>query len=152
MSDINVHRPTASQRTAARVVGMTYLLTIPLAAIPEFYIPSRLYGPSSMETNRLIAANVALFRLGTASNLLVFTMAAAQICGLHLVLKPVRRGITLGATVLRIIETTLLLGIVVNDVGLARYLSDPAVFNAGAATRLSIAYHSDIYAVALFLS
>lgn len=140
----------ATNRGTARIVGATYILIILLGPIPEFYVPSQLYRSTPLETQQSIAAHLPLFRLGTASNLVVFTLSILQVCGSYLILAPVRRGIAIGATVVRLIEVTLLLGIVINDVNLARLLADPA--SSALAATFAIERHADIYSAALFLS
>jgi hypothetical protein len=155
MHESGIEVPTATQRSAARVAGAAYLLAIPLAMFPEFYIPSRLYGPSWTETASGIAAHLSLFRVGIASNLLVFTVDVGLICALYLVLKPIRPGLAICALVFRVIETTLLLGVVVNDVAFASYLTRAAAGTAAdvaSTTASSIIAHGDIYAIGLFFA
>ena len=64
-----------SQRKAARVVGVAYLLALPPAIFAEFYVRTQLIAfHDAAQTARNIMAHERLFRLGTASNLTVFAI------------------------------------------------------------------------------
>ena len=62
-----------SQRKAAKVAGILYLFTILTANLTEFYVRHPLIVPGdAVQTIRNIAAHEQLFRLGLASDLLMF--------------------------------------------------------------------------------
>lgn len=145
-----------SQRKAARVVGLAYLLAIPLALFAEFYVFGKvLVDNNAAETARNIIANERLFRLGIASNLAVFALDVVLITALYVVLKPVNRNFALLATFWRMIETTVLVVITLNDFDVLRLLSGAEylrVFEADrlyALARLSIGSHGSGYNVGL---
>jgi len=118
--------PTAdtSQSRTARVAGLMYLLAIPLAIFAEFYVPTQLivYN-NAAETARSIMAHERLFRLGIASNLLVFAVDVVLITALYVVLKRVNQNLALLATFWRLIETAVLVVITLNDFDVLRVLS-----------------------------
>ena len=78
----------ATQARAARVVGFTYLAALPLAVFAEFYVSGKLIAENSAAaTAANIIAHERLFRLGIASNLLVFSMDVVLITALYVVLE-----------------------------------------------------------------
>ena len=145
-----------SQRTAARVVGLAYLLALPPAIFAEFFVLDRLVSNDAAETARNIVAHERLFRLGIASNLGVFALDVVLIAALYVTLKPVHRGLALLAACWRMIETATLVGITVNDFTALRLLSgvdylhtlEPERLHALA--RLALSAHGAAYQVGLF--
>jgi len=88
-----------SQRNAARVVGLSYLLALPPAIFAEFYVRGQLIVSGDVaQTARNIMAHERLFRLGTASNLSVFAIDVVLIMALYVVLMPINRSLALLAT------------------------------------------------------
>ena len=79
-----------SQRKAATVVGFSYLFALPPAIFSEFYVLGKLlvYN-NAVDTARNIMAHERLFRLGTASNLIVFAIDIVLITALYTVLKSI---------------------------------------------------------------
>lgn len=145
-----------SQRRAARIVGFTYLFALVPAIFAEFYVPAQLivYN-NAAETARNIVAHERLFRLGIASNLIVFAVDVVLITALYVVLKPVNRNLALLAAFWRLIETAILVLITLNDFDVLRILSGAdylRVFEADrlqALARLSIGAHGAGYNVGL---
>ncbi len=152
--------PTAdeSQRKAARVVGLSYLLALLPAIFAEFFVSDRLIVyDNAAETARNIIAHERLFRLGIAANLLVFAIDVVLITALFVVLERVNRHLVLLATFFRLIETTMLAVVVLNDFNVLRLLSGAdylRVFEADrlhALARLSIGMHGAVYNVVLLI-
>jgi len=87
-----------SQRKAAKVAGILYLFTIVTANLTEFYVRRQLmvHG-DALQTSRNIAAHGQLFRLGIASDLLMFAGHIALAVALYVILKPVNRNLALVA-------------------------------------------------------
>ncbi len=147
-----------TQRRAATVVGVAYLLALAPAIFAEFYVPLQLFGANAGETARNILEHQQLFRLGIASNLAVFALDVVLITALYVALNPVSQSLALLAAFLRLIETAVLVFVPLNDMALVRVLSDPAYaapFGADrlpAMTRLSFAAHGDIYSVGLLFA
>ena len=72
-----------SQRTAARVVGWSYLFALPPAIFAEFYVRTKLVAfDNAAQTAQNIMTDERLFRLGTASNLTVFALDVVLIMAL----------------------------------------------------------------------
>jgi len=146
----------ASQRTAAKIVGLMYLLAIPPALFAEFYVSSQLIDYHDVTaTARNIMAHGTLFRLGIASNLSVFAIDAVLITALYVVLNPVGRTLALLAAFWRLVETAVLVVATQNDFDVLRLLSGAdylRVFDADrlqALARLSIGAHGAGYNVGL---
>ena len=147
-----------SQRTAARVVGLAYLLALPPGIFAEIFVLDRLVSSDAAETARNIVTHERLFRLGIASNLGVFALDVVLIAALYVTLKPVHRGLALLAVLWRMIETATLVGITLNDFTVLRLLSgvdylhtfEPERLHALA--RLAISAHGAGYQVGLFFS
>ncbi len=145
-----------SQRKAARVVGFTYLFALVPSIFAEFYVRAQLivYN-NAAETARNIVAHERLFRLGIASNLIVFAVDVVLITALYVVLKPVNRNLALVAAFWRLIETTILVVVTLNDFEVLRLLSGAdylRVFETDrlqALARLSIGAHGAGYNVGL---
>jgi len=145
-----------SQRRAATVVGFAYLFALIPAIFAEFYVPAQLIVyDNAAETARNIMAHERLFRLGIASNLTVFAADVVLLTALYVVLKPVNRNLALLAAFFRLIETTILVVVALNDFQVLRVLSGAdylRVFDADrlqALARLSIGAHGDVYNVGL---
>jgi len=144
-----------SQRKAARVVGLSYLLALVPAIFAEFYVLGQLvvYNDAA-ETARNIIAHERLFRLGTASNLTVFAIDVVLITALYVVLKPVNRNLALLAAFWGLIETAVLVVAALSDLEVLRILSADylRVFEPDrlqALARLSIGAHGAGYNVGL---
>src|SRR5712691_7884888 len=133
-----------SQRKAARVVGLAYLLAIPPA----------LFGEAAASAQNL-TAHERLFRLGTASNLAAFALDVVLITALYVVLKPVNRNLALLAAFWGLIETAILVVATLSDLEALRVLSGAdylRVFEADrlqALARLAIGAHAAAYNVGL---
>jgi hypothetical protein len=146
----------ASQRKAARVVGFAYLFALAPAIFAEFFVLGRLvvYN-NAAETARNIMAHERLFRLGIASNLLVFALDVVLITALYVVLERVNRTLAMLAAFWGLIETAVLVVTTLNDFEVLRLLSgaeylrvfEPARLQALA--RLSIGGHGAGYGVGL---
>ena len=136
-----------SQRKAARAVGWTYLLVIPLAVFAE-----------TAATVPNILAHERLFRLGTASNLSAFALDGILITALYVVLAPVNRSVALLAAFWGLIETAILVVATLGDFDALRVLSGADYLRAFDADRLqalaslSMGAHGAAYHVGLVFS
>ena len=143
------------QRTAARIVGLAYVLALPPAVFAEFAVFGRLVTSDAAETARNIVTHERLFRLAVASNLGVFALDVVLITALYVTLKPVHRGLALLALLWRMIETSLLVGATLNDFAALRLLGGAGYLHAlepdrvQALARLAISAHGTGYQVGL---
>jgi hypothetical protein len=148
-----------SQRKAARVAGLSYLLALPPAIFAEFYVRTQLIvSNNAAQTAQNIIAHERLFRLGTASNLAVFAIDVVLIIALYVVLMPVNRSLALLATGWGLIETATLVVVTLGDFDVLRILSGADYLHAfeanqlQALARLSIGAHGAVYNVGLVLA
>ncbi|MDB4913846.1 MAG: hypothetical protein JWM95_1490 [Gemmatimonadetes bacterium] len=149
-----------AQRTAARMVGWSYLLAIPLAIFSEFYVSGRLVVRDDVQaTARNILAHEGMFRVGIASNLMVFAIDVVLIVGLYGALSPVNSTLARVAAAWRLVETALLVAVITtNDSTVLRLLARPdylRVFDDAqlqGLSRLAIADHGAGYNVGLMFA
>jgi hypothetical protein len=148
-----------SQRKAATVVGFSYLLALPPAIFAEFYVRSHLIAFGNVaQTAQNIMTHGRLFRLGIASNLMVFAVDVVLIMALCEVLMPVNRSLALLATGWGLIETATLVVVTLSDLEVLRILSGADYLHAfeanqvQALARLSLSAHADTYNVGLVLA
>ena len=82
------------QRRWARVVGFSYLLALAPAVFAEAHVSGRLVSDNAIVTAQNIIAHERLFRLGIASNLLVFATDVVLVTALYVVLERVNRRVS----------------------------------------------------------
>lgn len=149
--------PDAIQHRWARVVGFSYVFALVPSIFAEFYVSGRLISGDAIVTAQNIIAHERLFRLGIASNLLVFAADVVMVTALYIVLERVNRRLALLATFFRLIETTILIVAALNDFYVLRLLSGASyltIVNSdelAALARVSIGAHGSAYGVALLL-
>ena len=148
----------ATQRRWARVVGFSYVFALLPAIFAEFYVSGRLFvSDNAIATAQNIIAHEHLFRLGIASNLLVFAADVLLVTALYVVLERVNRRLALLAVFFRLIETTILFVAVLNDFDVLRLLSGAGYLTTinsdqlAALARVSIGAHTSAYGIALIL-
>ena len=97
---------THSQRSAAKVVGVSYLFAMVTGVFAEFYARGQLVvANEANQTAQNIIAHETLWRLGIANNLLCVLTDVALITALYIILKPINRNLALFAAFVRVIET-----------------------------------------------
>jgi hypothetical protein len=146
----------APQRKAAILVGLCYFFGHIPAIFAEFFVTGRIIDyDNAMVTARNIVAHETLFRLGIASNLVVFMADVVLIAALYVILERTNRNLALTAVLFRLVETSLLVVVTLNDLAVLRILSGANYLQgftpnalAGMA-RLAISAHSDAYRTAL---
>ena len=126
----------ASQRTAARVIGLTYLLAMVTAVFGFWVRGSLIVSGNVAETARNIMASERLFRLGIASDLLTFIIDIVLITALYVVLRPVNRNLALVAVFWRLMETAVLVVVTLNGFAVLRVLSGAEYLGVFEADRL----------------
>jgi hypothetical protein len=147
----------AIQSRWARVVGFSYLFALLPAIFAEFYVSGRLISGEAIATAQNIIAHERLFRLGIASNLLVFAADVLLVTSLYIVLERVNRRLALLAAFFRLIETTILIVATLNDFYALRLLSGASYLTTissdtlAALARVSIGAHGSAYGVGLLL-
>ncbi len=93
-----------SQRKAAKVAGLAYLISFAIVVSVEFGIHNRLIvAGNAAETVRRIMAHERLFRIGISGDLIYCTGVVVLLTALYVILKPVSRTLALLAAFLRFI-------------------------------------------------
>ena len=148
-----------SQRKAARVVGLAYLLAIPPALFAGIYVASQIVAhKNAADMAQWIMSHERLFRLGIASDLFAFALDIALIAALYVVLKPVSRGLALFAAFVRVVETALFFSVtlkyfdVLGFLSGADYLQGFEIGHLQSLARLAISSHNTGYNVGLVLA
>ncbi len=116
-----------SQRTAARVAALAYLIPVALIVYANFGLRGPLFVSGDMaETVRRIAANEGLFRLSVTLDVAYCAGAVVLLTALYVVLSPVSRHAALLATILKLLYagTAVLMALSFADV--VRLVTNPA--------------------------
>ena len=147
-----------TQRRWAVAIGAAYIIALVLGNIAEFYIPDKLIVyDNAIQTARNIMAHEHLFRLGVATNFLVFATDVVLVAGLYMVLEPINRGLALLAAFFRLIETTALFMVTLSDFIILQILSGADYLKVLDTTtlatlaRLAIAGHGSAYTLGLMI-
>jgi hypothetical protein len=144
-----------SQRTAAKVAGLAYLLSLATEVVSEFRIkPHLIVAGNAAETARNILAHETLFRLGIASDLIYGIGTVVLLSALYVILKPVSRNLALLAAFSRLVYAMTWVVIALNYFTALRILSGAEyvrVFGADQAQALARLHLSgyDTYYVGL---
>lgn len=146
----------APQRKAAILVGVCYFFGHIPAIFAEFFVTARIIDyDNAAVTARNIIEHETLFRLGIASNLIVFMAAVVLIAALFVILERVNRNIALAAAFFRLVETAILVVVTLNDFAVLRILSGAEYLQAfeperlAGMARLAISAHNDAYRIGL---
>ena len=83
-----------SQRKAARVAGVLYLIVIVAGVFAQFFVRSKLIvpGDATATANNILASQM-LFRIGFVSDLITFTCFVLLPLALYVLLKPVNKNL-----------------------------------------------------------
>jgi hypothetical protein len=125
-----------SQRKAARVVGLAYLITFATVVYVNFGIHDRLIVENNAETARNILAHERLFRIGIAGDLIYCAGVVALLTALYVILKPVNRGLALLAAFWRLVWVLMWLVMTLNLFDALRLLNGADYLRAFEAERL----------------
>jgi hypothetical protein len=107
---------TPAQQTAARIVGLLYLLMMLTAMFGLLFVRGELIaGGDAATTAKNIAASERLFRAGAVSSLVTFVGDIVLLWALYVVLEPVNRGLALLAAFWRLGECCLMAVATLND-------------------------------------
>src|SRR6266446_4433366 len=145
-----------SQRTAAKVAGISSLLTVAIVVFANYVLLNPLIVPgNAVETARNIVAHETQFRITAVCFLIYSAGVVVLLTALYLILRPVNRGLALVAALFRLVFALLWLLTTLNMLGALRLLGSATylqVFEADrlqALARLHIGANFDDYYVGL---
>ena len=126
-----------SQRKAAKVAGLAFLITFALVVFVNFGIldPLLVEG-NATETARNILANEQLFRIGIAGNLIYCTVLMVLFTALYVILKPINQGLALLGTIWRLVWVLMWLLMTLNLFDALRLISSDTYLGVFEAERL----------------
>jgi hypothetical protein len=105
-----------AQRTAAKVAGFLYLVTMGISLLAELYLRAPLLVPGdAAQTGKNIAASERLFRLSIVSGLIAVAGEIILLVALYVVLEPINRYAALIAAFLWLAKCVIFAVIALND-------------------------------------
>lgn len=126
-----------SQRRAARVAGVAFLLAMAIVVLANYGISFRLSVPGdAVESARRILANETLFRLNIACDLLYAATLVILLVALYVTLKPVNRGLALVSAACRLVVVLMWCVTALDMLGTLRLLGTDAYLAVLGADRL----------------
>jgi hypothetical protein len=145
-----------SQRTAAKVAGISGLLTVAIVVFANYVLLNPLIVPgSAVETARNIVAHETQFRITAVCFLIYSAGVVVLLAALYLILRPVNQGLALVGALFRLVFALLWLLTTLNMLGALRHLGSASylqVFEADrlqTLARLHLAANFDDYYVGL---
>lgn len=145
-----------SRRKAARVAGITCLITMAIIVASNFGITERLViAGNAADTARNILAHQTLFRFNIASDLVYATGVVVLLTAFYVILKPVNRGVALLGALFRLLYASMWIVMALNSFYVLRILIGAdylRVFEADqlqAWARLYLGWGFDVYYVGL---
>jgi hypothetical protein len=120
--------PDASQRRAARVVGLLYLLLMASGVFAQIYVPGSLPGTATVPDDAAgsvaaIADSEGLLRLGVAVETLTFAGDVVLAVAYLILLRPISRGLALLGAFWRLAQVAILTSYNVTNIVVLQLLS-----------------------------
>lgn len=120
-----------SQRTAAKVAGLAYLIPVAFVVYANFGMRGPLFVTGNMaESIHRIAANEGLFRLSVAFDIVYCTGVVVLLSALYVVLAPVHRLVALVATLLKLVYAVTAVLMVLSLLNVVRLATDASYLRA----------------------
>ena len=145
-----------SQRTAAKVAGISGLLTVAIVVFANYVLLNPLIVPgNAVETARNIVGHETQFRITAVCFLIYSAGVVVLLAALYLILRPVNQGLALVGALFRLVFALLWLLTTLNMLGALRHLGSASylqVFEADrlqTLARLHLAANFDDYYVGL---
>jgi hypothetical protein len=125
-----------TQRKAAKVAGLAYLITFAIVVYVNFGIHDRLISQNHEETARNIVAHERLFRVGIAGDLIYCAGVVVLLTALYVILRPVSQGLALLAAFWRLVWVLMWLAMTLNLFDALRLLTGAHYVHAFEAERV----------------
>jgi hypothetical protein len=130
---------TRSQRTAARVAGVAFLLAIAVVVFANYGINFRLIIPDNAgDTARNIMAHETLFRFNVACNLIYVVTIVVLLASLYVILEPVNRHLAVVAACFRLVFALMWGMTALSSLGALRLLGSAAYLPVFRADQLQV--------------
>lgn len=143
-----MHPIEPSQRAAAKVAGVLYVVIMAASIFAESYARDPIVIPrDAAQTAKNIQASESLFRAGTVIHLLNFAGDVALLVAFYVILKPVNASLALLAAFWRVVESAILSVVLLNDfvalrlLGNAEYLKTFDASQLQALARVFLSVH-----------
>jgi hypothetical protein len=121
------HVVDGTQQRAARIAGFAYLIPTAFVVYANFGLRGRLLvSGDTAETVRRIAADISLFRLSVAFDLVYCVGVVGLLSALYVVLRPVNRYLAVLATLLKLVYAATAMLMVLSWHTIARLVTNPA--------------------------
>ena len=115
---------TPEQKTAAKIVGLLYLIQMATGVFGQVFVRDRLVLPGDVSrTAENIVAHEPLFRLSIAGDLLTYIGVIVLIWAFYVLVRPINRNLALLALTFRLAENTVLCVATVNSLVVLKLLS-----------------------------
>ena len=126
-----------SQRTAAKVAGISGLLTVAIVVFANYVLLNPLIVPgNAVETARNIVAHETQFRITAVCFLIYSAGVVVLLAALYLILRPVNQGLALVGALFRLVFALLWLLTTLNMLGALRHLGSASYLQVFEAHRL----------------
>src|SRR5437773_330568 len=126
-----------SQRTAAKVAGISGLLTVAIVVFANYVLLNPLIVPgNAVETARNIVAHETQFRITAVCFLIYSAGVVVLLAALYLILRPVNQGLALVGATFRLVFALLWLLTTLNMLGALRHLGSASYLQVFEADRL----------------
>jgi hypothetical protein len=111
---------TPAQRTAARIVGILYVVQMATAVFGQSFVRDQLIvRGDATKTAQNIIGSERLFRLSIAGDLFTYTGVIVLAWAFYVLVRPVNKNLALLALLFRLAETAILCVVTVNSPGRA---------------------------------
>jgi hypothetical protein len=155
-NEVTVSTIDDSQRTAAKVAGLSCLVTMAIVVAANYGLLNPLIVPGdAAETARNIVAHERQFRIAVTCFLIYSAGVVVLLTALYVILRPVNRGLALVGALFRLVFALLWLLTALNMLGALRLLGSASYLQAFEADRLQalarlyLAANFDAYYVGL---
>ena len=128
---------TQAQRTAARVVGLLYLVQMATGIFGQYVRDQLIVRGDAAKTAQNITGAERLFRLSIAGDLITYILVIALIWALYILLRPVNKHLALLGVLFRLAENAILCVATINSLIVLKLLSGADYLNSFASNQLN---------------
>ena len=126
-----------AQRTAARIVGLLYLVQMATGIFGQYVRDQLIVRGDAAKTAQNITGAERLFRLSIAGDLITYILVIALIWALYILLRPVNKNLALLGVLFRMAENAILCVATINSLIVLKLLSGADYLKSFAANQLN---------------